>query len=172
MSEILQTPQGEHALFLHPDRPAADRAQVLASLPAWFVDQQVQFFATARAFEEDLAGVGSSAADLGTTSRRTAARSTRPASLQRRSPASPQPQAAAAQVAAGTPFASWLRPAPGRRPRAATCCRPSSPSCRRRRPRAPAAGHGLAPITDTALRARCRSPRGHRRPSPRRRPTW
>jgi hypothetical protein len=37
---------------------------VLASLPSWFVDQQVQFDATASALQEDLAGVGSSEADL------------------------------------------------------------------------------------------------------------
>jgi hypothetical protein len=37
---------------------------VLDSLPSWFVDEQVQFVATASALQEDLAGVGSSEAKL------------------------------------------------------------------------------------------------------------
>jgi PPIC-type PPIASE domain len=39
---------------------------VLSTLPASFVDEQVQFFATSTALEEDLAGVGTSQADLRT----------------------------------------------------------------------------------------------------------
>ena len=75
-------------------------------MPASFVDEQVQFVATATALEEDLAGVGSSDADLqsyfSSTSREfdtacfTAARV-----LQSR----PRRRTAAAQVAFGTPFA-------------------------------------------------------------------
>ena len=39
---------------------------VLSTLPASFVDEQVQFFATSTALEEDLSGVGASQADLRT----------------------------------------------------------------------------------------------------------
>ena len=65
MSEILQTQQGQDVRYgCSLTGQALTGKQVLDSLPASFVDEQVQFVATATALQEDLAGVGSSAADL------------------------------------------------------------------------------------------------------------
>jgi hypothetical protein len=65
MSEILQTPEGENPRYgcTVTGRPITGE-QVLQSMPASFVDDQVQFVATATALQEDLAGIGSSDADL------------------------------------------------------------------------------------------------------------
>lgn len=65
MTEILQTAQGQNPAYscTVTGRPVTGK-QVLDSMPASFVDQQVQFVATASALEEDFSGVGSSAADL------------------------------------------------------------------------------------------------------------
>ncbi len=65
MSEILQTQQGQDVRYgCSVTGQALTGDEVLATLPASFVDEQVQFLATATAYQEDLAGVGSSAADL------------------------------------------------------------------------------------------------------------
>jgi hypothetical protein len=65
MSEILQTQQGQDVRYgCSLTGQALTGKQVLDSLPASFVDEQVQFIATATALQEDLAGVGSSEADL------------------------------------------------------------------------------------------------------------
>ena len=65
MSEILQTQQGQNVHYgCSLTGQALTGQQVLDSLPASFVDEQVQFVAEATALEEDLAGVGSSDADL------------------------------------------------------------------------------------------------------------
>src|SRR5580704_14974687 len=65
MSEILQTQEGQNIHYgcSLTGQPLTGE-QVLDSLPASFVDQQVQFVAEASALEEDLAGVGSSDADM------------------------------------------------------------------------------------------------------------
>jgi hypothetical protein len=65
MSEILQQQQGQDVRYgcSVTGQPLTGN-EVLRTLPGWFVDQQVQFVATASAFQEDLAGVGSSDADL------------------------------------------------------------------------------------------------------------
>ena len=65
MQEVTQTAQGENPHFTcsATGQPISGDT-VLASMPASFVDQQVQFVATVTALEEDLAGVGSSPADL------------------------------------------------------------------------------------------------------------
>jgi hypothetical protein len=65
MSEILQTQQGQNVKYsCSLTGQAITGHEVLDSMPASFVDQQVQFVAEITALEEDLAGVGSSPADL------------------------------------------------------------------------------------------------------------
>jgi len=65
MSQILQTSEGQNPRYscTVTGQPLTG-AEVLGTLPASFVDQQAQFVATASALQEDLAGVGSSDADL------------------------------------------------------------------------------------------------------------
>jgi hypothetical protein len=65
MSEILQTQQAQNVRYsCSLTGQALTGAQVVNTLPASFVDAQVQFVAEATALQEDLAGVGSSEADL------------------------------------------------------------------------------------------------------------
>jgi PPIC-type PPIASE domain len=65
MSQILQTQQGQDVRYgCSLTGQAITGEQVLDSMPASFVDEQVQFVATATALQEDLAGVGSSDSDL------------------------------------------------------------------------------------------------------------
>jgi hypothetical protein len=65
MSEILQTQQGQNVRYgCSLTGQALTGQQVLSSLPTSFVDEQVQFVATASVLQEDLAGVGSTEADL------------------------------------------------------------------------------------------------------------
>ena len=117
MSEILQTPAGpERSLRLQPDWPAADRAAGpglharLVRRPAGAVRGQ------ASALEEDLAGVGSSAADLQSYFRRTARSSTRPASPQPSSRARARHRPARPRSPSALRSPRWRRaPAPGRR---------------------------------------------------------
>ncbi len=65
MSEILQTAQGQDPRYscTVSGSPISGQ-QVLDTMPASFVDEQVSFVATFVALQEDLAGVGSSDADL------------------------------------------------------------------------------------------------------------
>lgn len=67
MQQVLQTAQGQNPRYscTVSGRPVTGD-QVLNTMPASFVDQQVQFVATATALQEDLAGVGSTVADLQT----------------------------------------------------------------------------------------------------------
>ncbi len=107
MSEILQTPEGENVRYSCSltGQPLTGQ-QVLDSMPASFVDQQVQFVAEASALEEDLAGVGSSSADLQSYfSAHSAQFDTACLSAAVFSSESAA-QAGATQVAAGTPFAT------------------------------------------------------------------
>ena len=64
MQQVAQTAQGENPRFSCGALSPLTGQDVLGSLPAWFVNEQVQFVATASALQEDLAGVGSSEADL------------------------------------------------------------------------------------------------------------
>jgi parvulin-like peptidyl-prolyl cis-trans isomerase-like protein len=65
MTQILQTAQGQDPRYsCTVTGSPLTGAEVLATLPASFVDQQVQFVATASAVQEELAGVGSSDAEL------------------------------------------------------------------------------------------------------------
>jgi hypothetical protein len=107
MSEILQTQQGQDVRYgCSLTGQALTGKQVLDTMPASFVDQQVQFGATAAALEEDLAGVGSTQNDLETyyNAHRAAfdAACLTAAVFTSESAA----QTAAAQVASGTPFAT------------------------------------------------------------------
>jgi parvulin-like peptidyl-prolyl isomerase len=107
MSEILQTPEGQNVRYgcSLTGQPLTGQ-QVLDSLPASFVDQQVQFVAEASALEEDLAGVGSSDVDLQNYfSAHSAKFDTACLSAAVYSSESAA-QAGAAQVASGTPFAT------------------------------------------------------------------
>jgi hypothetical protein len=65
MTQILQTQQGQDVRYgcSLTGTPLTGQ-QVLNSLPASFVDEQVQFVAAVTVLQEDLAGVGSSQADL------------------------------------------------------------------------------------------------------------
>lgn len=65
MSEILQTAQGQNPAYSCSvtGRPLTGE-EVLSTMPTSFVDEQVQFIATATALQEDFAGVGSTTADL------------------------------------------------------------------------------------------------------------
>ena len=114
MEEILQTPAGSSPRYSCTlTGQALTGAEVLASLPSWLVDQQVQFFATARTFQEDVSGIGSSDADLQSYFQRH--RSTfdtvcfTAASYTSQQAAA----AAAAQVASGTPFSQVAAAAQG-----------------------------------------------------------
>jgi parvulin-like peptidyl-prolyl cis-trans isomerase-like protein len=67
MSEVASTAQGDNPRFTcGATTSPLTGADVLDSLPPSFVDQQVQFVATASALQEDLSGVGSSEGDLQT----------------------------------------------------------------------------------------------------------
>ena len=65
MGEVAQTAQGTNPRFTCSvtGQPISGN-EVLASMPASFVNQEVQFVATVTALQEDLAGVGSSGGDL------------------------------------------------------------------------------------------------------------
>jgi len=106
MTQILQTAEGQNPRYsCTVTGQALTGAEVLSTMPASFVDQQVQFVATASALQEDLARIGSSDADLeGYYARHRAEFDTTcftAASFSTLTAA----QEAAAQVAFGTPFA-------------------------------------------------------------------
>ena len=65
MQEVGQTAEGENPKFsCGLTGSSLSGAQVLATMPASFVDQQVHVYATAAVLQEDLAGIGASNADL------------------------------------------------------------------------------------------------------------
>jgi hypothetical protein len=107
MSEILQTQEAENIAYsCSTTGQALTGPEVLSTLPASFVNEQVQFVAEATALQEDLAGVGSSDADLQayfeahTAQFDTACLSAAVFSSESAA------QTAAGQVASGTPFAT------------------------------------------------------------------
>ena len=107
MSEILQTQEGQNIQYgCSLTGQALTGQQVLDSMPASFVDQQVQFVAEASALEEDLAGVGSSAADLQNYFSAHSARFDTACLTAAVYSSESAAQAGAAQVASGTPFAT------------------------------------------------------------------
>jgi hypothetical protein len=107
MSEILQTQQGQDVRYgcSLTGQPLTGK-QVLDTMPAAFVDQQVQFGATAAALEEDLAGVGSSDNDLEAYYNAHSADFDSACISAAAFSSESEAQDAAAQVAFGTPFAT------------------------------------------------------------------
>ncbi len=111
-------------------------------MPSSFVDEQVQFVATATALQEDLSGVGSSddgPGELLPRARRGS--STRPASPRRSSPARARRRTPRPRSPPAPRSPRWRRtPAAAAAARRAATCWPTwSPSCRRRQPGEP--GH-------------------------------
>jgi len=107
MSEILQTPEGQNVQYgCSLTGQALTGQQVLDTMPVSFVDQQVQFVAEASALEEDLAGVGSSDADLQNYFSAHGAKFDTACLSAAVYSSESAAQAGAAQVAAGTPFAT------------------------------------------------------------------
>ena len=107
MSEILQTPQGQNVRYgCSLTGQALTGQQVLDSMPTSFVDQQVQFVAEASGLEEDLAGVGSSDADLQNYFSAHSGRFDTACLTAAVFSSESAAQAGAAQVASGTPFAT------------------------------------------------------------------
>jgi hypothetical protein len=107
MSEILQTQQGQDVRYgCSLTGQALTGKQVLDSLPASFVDEQVQFIATATALQEDLAGVGSSEADLQNYFTAHSAKFDTVCLTAAVFPSESAAQDAAAQAAFGTPFST------------------------------------------------------------------
>lgn len=107
MSQILQTQQGQDVRYgCSLTGQAITGNQVLGSMPSSFVDEQVQFVATATSLQEDLAGIGSSDADL--ERYYTAHRTTFDTACVTAAVFSSESAAqdAQAQVAFGTPFAT------------------------------------------------------------------
>jgi parvulin-like peptidyl-prolyl isomerase len=64
MAEIAQTAEGQNPRYTCGSTTPLTGSEVLATMPSSFVDQQVQFVATTVALEEDLSGIGSSESDL------------------------------------------------------------------------------------------------------------
>ncbi len=104
MSEVQQTNEAQNPRYTCGSATPLTGKQVLSTMPAAFVDEQVRFVATTVALEEELAGVGSSDADLNAYFERHRSEfdmvCVTVASYESESDA----KAAAAQVAAGTPF--------------------------------------------------------------------
>ena len=176
--EILQTQQGQDVRYgcSLTGQPLTGK-QVLDTLPASFVDEQVQFVATATALQEDLAGVGlerGRPAELLHGAQRES--STRRASPPPSSPARRRRRTRQPRSPSGRPFATvasntsssgggaqgcdvlsdlGVQAAVGRRPRAAW------------RP-----GPSRRPSTTTGPTSCCRSPRGRRRRTARPRRPW
>jgi hypothetical protein len=64
MAGVFQTAQGQNPQYTCGATTPLTGKEVLATMPASFVDQEVQFVATGSALQEDLAGVGASDEDL------------------------------------------------------------------------------------------------------------
>ncbi len=113
MSEVQQTPQGQNPRFTCGSTTPLTGKDVLSTMPSAFVDQQTKFVATTIALEEDLAGAGSSDSDLLAYFDRHRSEfdtvCVTVASYSSQSDA----KAAAAQVAAGTPFPQLAQQAQG-----------------------------------------------------------
>lgn len=64
MAEVPRTAQGQNPQYTCGAATSLTGKAVLATMPVSFVDEQVYFFATATALQEDLAGVGASEQNL------------------------------------------------------------------------------------------------------------
>ncbi len=176
MSEILQTQQGQDVRYgCSLTGQAITGQQVLDTLPASFVDEQVQFVATATALQEDLAGVGSSDADLQNYFAAHSAQFDTVCLTAAVFSSETAAEAGAPEVASGTPFATVAASTSSRAAghTAATSCPTWWRSCRRTPiwrawPPAPS----RPPSTTTGPTCCSRSPRGRRRRTARRRRRW
>jgi hypothetical protein len=114
MSEILQTQQGQDVQYgcSLTGQPITG-TQVLSTMPASFVDTQVQFLATITVLEEDLSGVGSTVADLQRYFTAHQSQFDTVCITAAGYSSSAAAEAAAAQVAFGTPFATVATSAQG-----------------------------------------------------------
>jgi hypothetical protein len=114
MTEILQTQQGQDVTYgcSLTGQPITGK-QVLDSMPASFVDAQVQFVATATVLQEDMSGVGSSDADLETYFNAHTSQFDTVCITAAGFTSETAAQEAAAQVAFGTPFATVAASANG-----------------------------------------------------------
>jgi PPIC-type PPIASE domain len=107
MSEILQTQQGQNVRYsCSATSQALTGTEVLSTLPSSFVDEQVHFYATATALQEDLAGVGSSAAELEAYFTEHRARFDTVCLTAAVFSSESDAQSAAASVTSGTPFST------------------------------------------------------------------
>jgi hypothetical protein len=114
MTEILQTQQGQDVQYgCSLTGQAITGTQVLSSMPTTFVDTQVQFVATITVLEEDLSGVGSSDAELQSYFTAHQSQFDTVCLTAAGYSSATAAQAAAAQVAFGTPFATVAASANG-----------------------------------------------------------
>jgi PPIC-type PPIASE domain len=115
IGEVAQTAQGDNPHYtcsVTGQQPVSGH-DVLTSMPASFVDQQVQFDATVTALQEDLAGIGSSNADLQRYFESHSSRFDTACFTVAPYQSEADAKAAAAQVASGTPFSQVASQAQG-----------------------------------------------------------
>ncbi len=112
MSEMTQTEEAQNPRFScgFTSVPLSG-SEVLSTMPASFVNEQVRFVATATALQEDLAGVGSSESDLQAYYERHQAEFDTACFTVAAYSSEAEAQAAAATVASGTPFAQVVKQA-------------------------------------------------------------
>ena len=113
MSEIQQTAQGQNPRYTCGSTTALTGNEVLSTMPPAFVDQQVSFVATTVALEEDLAGIGSSEADLLSYFEGHRSQFDTVCVILASYASEADATAAAAQVTAGTPFSQVAQQAQG-----------------------------------------------------------
>jgi hypothetical protein len=104
MTQIEQTAQGQNPRYTCGSTTPLTGTEVLSTMPPAFVDQQVQFVATTVALEENLAGIGSSEADLRAYFEEHHSEFDTVCVTLAGYATQSDAEAAAAQVAAGTPF--------------------------------------------------------------------
>ncbi len=104
MSEVQQTPEAQNPRYTCGSATALTGKQVLSTMPASFVDEQVQFVATTVGLEQELAGAGSSDAGLMAYFERHRSEFDTVCVTVASYASESDAKAAASQVAAGTPF--------------------------------------------------------------------
>ena len=113
MSEVQQTPQGQNPRFTCGSTTPLTGKDVLSTMPSAFVDQQTKFVATTVALEENLAGAGSSNADLLAYFDRHRSEFDKVCVTVASYASESEAKAGAAQAAAGTPFPQVAQQAHG-----------------------------------------------------------
>jgi hypothetical protein len=104
MIQIQQTVEGQNPRYTCGSATPLTGKEVLSTMPSSFVDEQVHFVATTVALEEDLAGIGSSDADLLAYFERHRSDFDTVCVTVASYASESDAKAAAAKVAAGTPF--------------------------------------------------------------------